>query len=119
MYRPIAPTSAISTQMTRAWSIHAPGGGEPGSTRRPWGVATFHPMDGRHCARPGCDTVAAAKLTYDYARRTVWLDPFEGELEVGAWGMCAAHADGLRVPVGWARDDRRTPIIPIRRPLAV
>ena len=31
-------------------------------------------MDGRHCARPGCDTVAAAKLTYDYARRTVWLD---------------------------------------------
>jgi hypothetical protein len=63
--------------------------------------------------------VAAAKLTYDYGQRTVWLDPFDGEPGYGAWGMCAAHADSLRVPVGWARDDRRTPIIPIRRPLAV
>ena len=76
-------------------------------------------MNARLCARPGCDTVAVAKLTYDYARRTVWLDPFDGELEMGAFGMCDAHADGLRVPVGWARDDRRTPIIPIRRMMAV
>ena len=30
MYRPIAPTSAISTQITRASSIHAPGGGDAG-----------------------------------------------------------------------------------------
>ena len=34
MYKPIAPTSAISTQITRAWSIHAPGGGEPGRKLR-------------------------------------------------------------------------------------
>jgi hypothetical protein len=31
MYNPIAPTSAISTHMTSAWSIHAPGGGERAS----------------------------------------------------------------------------------------
>src|SRR5690349_2184396 len=27
------------------------------------------------CARPGCGAAADATLSYDYASRTVWLDP--------------------------------------------
>jgi hypothetical protein len=59
-----------------------------------------------------------ATLTYDYSTRTVWLR--ELDLEPGAPGnaLCATHADRLRVPQGWALDDRRTPIIPIRSQLA-
>lgn len=41
------------------------------------------------------------------------------ELEPGAWAMCAPHADGLKVPIGWAREDRRTPVIPLRPQIAV
>ncbi len=73
----------------------------------------------RRCVRPGCGGSASATLTYDYARRTVWLDSMDEELEPGAWAMCSAHADGLRVPIGWARDDRRTPVIPLRPQIAV
>lgn len=77
-------------------------------------------MDIRHCARPGCGDSASATMTYDYASRTVWLDNPGSEPDPhAAWGLCLAHADTLRVPVGWARDDRRTPIIPLRRAIAV
>ena len=77
-------------------------------------------MDTRHCARPGCPAPASATMTYHYASRTVWLDsPGEEPDATAAWGLCAAHADALRVPVGWACDDRRTPIIPLRPSIAV
>jgi len=71
-----------------------------------------------HCARPGCGGSAAASLTYDYASRTVWLD-HPGDGPEGGWGMCAAHAETLTVPVGWALTDRRRPIIPLRPQIAV
>ena len=59
-------------------------------------------------------------MTYDYASRTVWIDNAGTEPDpTAAWGLCAPHAHGLRVPVGWARNDRRTPIIPIRSSIAV
>lgn len=61
----------------------------------------------RLCARPGCGAVAAASLTYEYAGRTVWLDELAPEREPSAYDLCAAHADNLRVPQGWTRDDRR------------
>jgi hypothetical protein len=32
--------------------------------------------------------------------------------------QCATHADRLRVPVGWDRNDRRPPL-PVRPPIAV
>ena len=82
---------------------------------------TVPPMDRTaHCARPGCADRAVATMTYDYASRTVWLDSPGGEPDpTAAWGLCATHADGLKVPVGWARNDRRTPIIPIRPSIAV
>lgn len=59
-------------------------------------------------------------MTYHYATRTVWLDSPGGEPdETAAWGLCERHAAKLKVPVGWACDDRRTPIIPLRPPIAV
>jgi hypothetical protein len=73
----------------------------------------------RHCARPGCGGPAAAALSYRYASRTVWLDDLDEELEPGGHHLCEDHADRLRVPMGWALEDRRTPIIPLRPPLAV
>lgn len=56
-------------------------------------------------------------LTYDYATRTVWLDPL-GEPVLGAWSVCAAHADGLKVPMGWGLHDRRRPVASLQGTLA-
>ena len=60
------------------------------------------------CARPGCGLSSAAVMTYDYASRTVWIDHSGSDPDPTAmWGLCASHADNLRVPVGWARDDQQ------------
>ncbi|MEA3078088.1 MAG: hypothetical protein QOF60_2996 [Actinomycetota bacterium] len=72
----------------------------------------------RHCARPTCGAPAAATLTYHYGSRSVWLDNLDEEVEPSAYDLCHRHAARLRVPVGWALDDRRTPIIQLR-PIAV
>lgn len=53
-------------------------------------------------------------MAYDYATRTVWIDSPGDDADASMWGLCASHADALKVPVGWAREDRRTPIIPLR-----
>lgn len=59
-------------------------------------------------------------MTYGYASRTVWLHSPGDEPDPGAaWGLCSAHADNLRVPMGWALVDERTPIIQLRPPIAV
>lgn len=77
-------------------------------------------MDIRNCARPACGGPAAATMTYEYASRTVWLDsPGQEPDPAAAWGLCAAHADRLRVPVGWSRNDRRATLLPVRPPIAV
>jgi hypothetical protein len=72
------------------------------------------------CARPACGAPAAAILTYDYANRTVWLEapgePIEGAS--AAWFVCATHADGLKVPVGWGLHDRRRPLVSMQGTLA-
>lgn len=73
----------------------------------------------RHCARPGCGAPAAAALSYDYASRTVWLDSLDDEPDPAAADMCATHAANLRVPLGWALEDNRTPIIQLRPQIAV
>ena len=73
----------------------------------------------RLCARPGCGAPAAATLTYQYAGRAVWIDDLEGERPQGGYDLCMAHADGLTVPVGWAREDRRGRVVPIRPSIAV
>ena len=57
-------------------------------------------------------------MTYEYATRTVWVDSPSDEADPSTWGLCATHADRLTVPVGWACNDRRTPIIPLRPSIA-
>lgn len=60
-----------------------------------------------HCVRPGCGAPASARLTYDYQAQMVWLDDLCGGPAPLTWSVCLAHADALRVPVGWTREDRR------------
>ncbi len=73
------------------------------------------------CARPGCGQPAAAILRYDYATATVWLDPAGDDPRASTLGMCAVHADTLRVPLGWTCEDRRDTAPPrlFRPPIAV
>jgi hypothetical protein len=74
----------------------------------------------RHCARPACGDPAAAIMTYDYASRTVWLhSPGDEPDPTAAWGLCVRHSDHMRVPMGWALQDSRTPIIQLRPQIAV
>lgn len=73
----------------------------------------------RLCAKPTCGAPAAATLTYHYGIRTVWVDCLDEEHEPGSYDHCARHAARLRVPVGWALEDRRTPIIQLRPSVAV
>lgn len=60
-----------------------------------------------------------ATLTYHYQSRTVWLDPADAGVDAG-WGLCANHAENLKVPVGWALEDRRpVEVPPLRPPVAI
>jgi hypothetical protein len=61
----------------------------------------------RLCARPDCADPAVATLSYDYAARTAWIDELSREPVPSRYDLCARHADGLMVPVGWDRSDRR------------
>jgi len=64
-------------------------------------------MSSRTCAKPGCNTSATATLTYDYGNRTAWLERLHDEAHPMRHDLCAEHASALRVPVGWAMEDRR------------
>lgn len=62
----------------------------------------------RICARPTCDVVAAATMTYGYSVRTVWVDDLIPESYPESYDLCSRHADKLTVPQGWVLTDRRT-----------
>jgi hypothetical protein len=64
-------------------------------------------MSSRTCAKPGCNTSATSTLTYDYANRTAWLERLGVEAHPMRYDLCTEHANGLRVPQGWALQDRR------------
>jgi hypothetical protein len=64
-------------------------------------------MSSRTCAKPGCNTSASATLTYDYGNRTAWVERLNDEAHPMRYDLCDGHADGLRVPQGWALQDRR------------
>ena len=85
------------------------------------GAGTVTAMDRtRLCARPACGEPSTSIMTYEYASRTVWLhSPGDEPDPTAAWGLCSGHSDNMRVPVGWALEDRRTPIIPLRPQIAV
>ena len=55
-----------------------------------------------------------AVLTYDYRQSTAWLDDVGGRTEGTTWLLCINHADNLKVPMGWALEDRRDEVIGIR-----
>ncbi len=69
----------------------------------------------RLCARPGCDEVAAATMTYDYASRSTWIDQLDVDASPAGYDLCEAHAERLGVPSGWTRTDRRQPPSPFSR----
>ena len=92
--RPCAPEGSADV---------APGGG------------TLRPMTGSvHCARPGCSDAPVAVLTYDYTERVAWLNDTGTPQAGSSWFLCIAHADSLRVPVGWTLDDRRIDVVSLR-----
>ena len=68
--------------------------------------ATVHAMT-RSCARPGCGEPACATLGYDYANRTVELEPLADEPHPAYYDVCLRHSDRLVVPRGWHLLDTR------------
>lgn len=64
-------------------------------------------MSSRTCAKPGCNTSATATLTYDYGARTACVELLHSEAHPMRYDLCSHHATGLRVPQGWALQDRR------------
>lgn len=64
-------------------------------------------MSSRSCAKPGCNASASATLTYDYSARTAWVESLGSEAHPMCYDLCAQHAGALRVPEGWALQDRR------------
>jgi hypothetical protein len=67
----------------------------------------------RQCSRPGCAEVAAATLTYQYARGLVWLDELTAERDPHSYDLCGRHAGRLGVPSGWRLEDRRPIAVPL------
>jgi hypothetical protein len=51
--------------------------------------------------------MASATLTYDYSGRTAWVEVLDHEAHPMHYDLCTEHADNLRVPQGWAFQDRR------------
>ncbi len=48
-------------------------------------------------------------MTYGYSARMAWIDDLDPECEPCGYDLCDRHADALAVPVGWSRQDRRSP----------
>ncbi len=70
-------------------------------------MGTVEPMErARLCSRPGCAQPATARLVFQYATRTLWLEDL-GEREPHTIDMCTMHADRLNPPRGWTGEDRR------------
>src|SRR5919201_4074793 len=72
----------------------------------------------RKCSRNGCRWPASASLTFAYSQRVVWIEDLTQAPHPAAYDLCAAHAERLAVPIGWAKEDLRmsppavTPIRP-------
>lgn len=64
----------------------------------------------RSCSRPACGGTPTATLAYDYAGRSVWVDPLSDESHPMTHDLCTRHADNLSVPNGWVLHDRRVSV---------
>jgi hypothetical protein len=60
----------------------------------------------RRCVRPGCARDAASTLRFDYAARTVTLDPLALAASPGSYDLCFHHAARSNPPSGWTMRDR-------------
>jgi hypothetical protein len=60
----------------------------------------------RQCNRTGCGAPATASLSFAYEEQAAWLVDAT-EPHPATYGLCAHHADALRVPVGWTLRDER------------
>jgi hypothetical protein len=60
----------------------------------------------RVCVRPGCTRRATTTLRFDYAQRTVMLDPLGSSTEPGEYDLCLQHAARSTPPTGWTLRDR-------------
>ncbi|HEX9711410.1 MAG TPA: DUF3499 family protein [Actinomycetota bacterium] len=71
----------------------------------------------RRCSRNGCRWPASASLTYAYLKQVVWIEDLTPQPHPAVYDLCAAHAERLSVPVGWAKEDLRVippAVTPIR-----
>jgi hypothetical protein len=88
-----------------------------GSSRIVRAVAGKGTNDVRRCSRNGCRWPASASLTYAYAKKVVWIEDLTPQPHPAAYDLCAAHAERLAVPLGWAKEDLRVvppAVTPIR-----
>lgn len=60
----------------------------------------------RSCIRPACGRRATTTMRFDYARRTVMLDPLGPEARPGEYDLCLHHAARSGPPTGWTLRDR-------------
>jgi hypothetical protein len=60
----------------------------------------------RRCVRPGCTRDAVSTLRFDYAARTVMLDPLAMAAAPGSYDLCFHHAARSNPPSGWTMRDR-------------
>ncbi|MEE9413876.1 MAG: DUF3499 family protein [Acidimicrobiales bacterium] len=61
----------------------------------------------RHCAKPVCDNLAAATLSYQYDNASVWIEHLHVEDHPMLHDLCMIHADAMTVPRGWSLADLR------------
>ena len=61
---------------------------------------------GRACVRPGCGRRATTTLRFDYAERSVTLDPLGPDTDPGDYDLCFRHAARSTPPTGWTLRDR-------------
>jgi hypothetical protein len=60
----------------------------------------------RACVRPACTRRATTTLRFDYAQRTVTLDPLGPDTVPGEYDLCLSHAARSTPPTGWTLRDR-------------
>ena len=70
----------------------------------------------RACVRPGCVRRATTTLRFDYAQRTVMLDPLGADSEPGEYDLCLHHAARSTPPTGWTLRDRAPSPEPVTEP---
>lgn len=46
-------------------------------------------------------------MAYDYARRSVWITPIEGEPDPHTYGLCSPCSERMVAPRGWTLTDTR------------